>query len=134
VSNSSTLFEQAALRSCQEPRARPTVPDFQQLFEKSPGAYLVLTPDADFTIVAVSDAYLRATLTARAAILGRGLFEVFPDNPADPNATGTRNLRASLGRALATHAPDTMAVRPAKLRRQEFRARRQPLARSWPRA
>jgi hypothetical protein len=31
-------------------------PDFQALFESAPGSYLVLTPD--FTIVAVTDAYL----------------------------------------------------------------------------
>ena len=36
-------------------------PDFQALFESAPGLYLVLTPD--LTIVAVSDAYLRATMT-----------------------------------------------------------------------
>jgi len=57
-------------------------PDFQVLFESAPGLYLVLTPD--FTIVAVSDAYLRATMTKREGILRRGIFEVFPDNPEDP--------------------------------------------------
>ncbi|HEX8439903.1 PAS domain-containing protein, partial [Archangium sp.] len=97
----------------------PTSPDFQQLFEKSPGAYLVLAPDADFTIVAVSDAYLRATLTTREGIVGRGLFEVFPDNPADPQASGTRNVRASLERAMATRAADTMEVLQYDLRLPE---------------
>src|SRR5204862_7314942 len=53
-----------------------------------------------FNIVAVSDAYLRATLTKREEILGRGIFEVFPDNPNDPSASGVRNLRTSLGRVL----------------------------------
>ena len=33
-------------------------PDFRSLFESAPGLYLVLTPD--LTIVAASDAYLRA--------------------------------------------------------------------------
>jgi FixJ family two-component response regulator len=36
-------------------------PDFQALFESAPGLYLVLTPA--LTIVAVSDAYLKATMT-----------------------------------------------------------------------
>ena len=97
----------------------PSASDFQLLFEKSPGAYLVAAPDADFTLVAVSDAYLRATLTTREGILGRPFFEVFPDNPADPNATGVRNLRASLERAVATRAPDTMAVQKYDIRRPE---------------
>lgn len=57
-------------------------PDFRALFESAPGLYLVLTPD--FTIVAVSDAYLQATMTKREEIVGRGLFDVFPDNPEEP--------------------------------------------------
>lgn len=95
----------------------PSPPDFQLLFEKSPDLYFVAAPDADFTLVAVSDAYLRATLTTREGFLGRPLFEVFPDNPADPEATGVSNLRASLERAMATRAPDTMAVQKYDIRR-----------------
>ena len=40
----------------------------------------------------------------------RALFEVFPDNPDDPQATGTRNLRASLERVLRDRVADAMAV------------------------
>jgi PAS domain S-box-containing protein len=54
-------------------------PDYKQLFEASPGASVVL--DRDFRIVAVSDAFVRATLTKRDEILGRGIFEVFPSDP-----------------------------------------------------
>src|SRR5437867_4943244 len=92
-------------------------PDFQVLFESAPGLYLVLT--AALTIVAVSDAYLKATMTKREDILGRGLFEVFPDNPDDPTATGVRNLRASLDRVLTHRVPDTMAVQKYDIRRPE---------------
>lgn len=87
-----------------------TQPDFQTLFESAPGLHLVLSPDPAFTIVAVSDAYLKATMTEREAIVGRGLFEVFPDNPDDPAATGTANLRASLARVVRDGVSDTMAV------------------------
>jgi signal transduction histidine kinase len=92
-------------------------PDFQSLFHAAPGLYLVLTPD--LRIVAASDAYLRATMTTREGILGRGLFEVFPDNPDDPLATGVNNLRASLDRVLKTHKPDAMAVQKYDVRRPE---------------
>jgi PAS domain S-box-containing protein len=92
-------------------------PDYRVLFESAPGLYLVLTPDLE--IAAVSDAYLKATMTKREAILGRGLFEIFPDNPDDPNATGTRNLRASLERVLKKRVPDTMAVQKYDIRRPE---------------
>src|SRR3989454_8106915 len=91
--------------------------DFQALFESEPGLYLVLTPA--LTIVAVSAAYLKATMTKREEILGRGLFEVFPDNPDDPTATGVRNLKASLDRVLTHRVPDSMAVQKYDIRRPE---------------
>ena len=93
------------------------VPDFRAMFEAAPGLYLVLTPSLD--IVAVSDAYLRATMTRRDAILGRGIFEVFPDNPDDPEATGVRNLRASLERVRKDRLADTMPVQKYDIRRPD---------------
>ena len=77
-----------ALREPQE----SSIPDYRALFESAPGLYLVLT--ADLTIIAASDAYLRATMTHRDDIVGRHIFDVFPDNPDDVTATGVRNLRA----------------------------------------
>src|SRR5580698_8292934 len=94
-----------------------TQPDFRMLFESAPGLYLVLAPD--LRIVAVSDAYLRATMTSREAILGRGIFEVFPDNPEDPQASGVNNLRASLQSVLEFRRTDTMAVQKYDVRRPE---------------
>jgi PAS domain-containing protein len=90
------------------PQTFPGAPDFQAIFDAAPGNYLLLSPE--FTIVGVNQCYLAATKTRREDIVGRGLFEVFPDNPDDANATGARNLRASLGRVLATRHPDTMAL------------------------
>jgi len=90
-------------------------PDFRKLFESSPDLYLVLSPDLD--IVAVSDAYARATMTQRQAIVGRPLFEVFPDNPEDSSATGVHNLRASLERVLRERVQDTMPVQKYDIRR-----------------
>lgn len=95
-------------------------PDFRKLFESAPGLYLALLPDPPkFTIVAVSDAYAHQTMTRREAILGKGLFEVFPDNPDDPQATGVRNLSASLHRVLEHRGPDAMAVQKYDIRRPE---------------
>ena len=95
--------------------ALDTAPDFRKLFGAVPGLYLVLSPD--LTIVAASDAYLRATMTRRDEITGRALFEVFPDNPSDPTATGTRNLRASLDRVLRDRVPDAMPLQKYDIRR-----------------
>ena len=60
-------------------------PDFRALFESAPGLNLVLRPD--LSIVAASDAYLRATMTRREEVLGRNIFDVFPDKPADASAS-----------------------------------------------
>lgn len=82
--------------------------DFRALFEATPICALVLLPD--FTIVAATDALLRTTATRRDALLGKNLFEAFPDNPEDPAATGVANLRESLNFALLERAPHTMAL------------------------
>jgi PAS domain S-box-containing protein len=94
--------------------------DFRALFDSVPGLYLVLRPnDPFYTIVAVNKAYAQATLTKPADIVGRGLFEVFPDNPNDPHATGVRNLKASFRRVLTTRAADTMPTQKYDIRRPE---------------
>ena len=98
-------------------RSAPPPPDFRALFESTPGLYLVLT--TDLTIVAVSDAYLRATMTRREDIVGRGIFDVFPDNPDDPTATGVATLRASLERVCSERRPDAMAVQKYDIRRPD---------------
>jgi signal transduction histidine kinase/CheY-like chemotaxis protein len=82
--------------------------DYQRLFVAAPSPYLVL--DAHLVIVAVNDAYLAATATDRDALLGRPIFEAFPDNPDDPTADGVRNLRRSLETVLATGRADSMAL------------------------
>src|SRR5579872_103956 len=92
-------------------------PDFKALFEAAPGLYLVLTPE--LVIVAVSEAYLQATMTRRADILGRPVFEVFPDNPDDPASDGVRNLNASLQRVLQHRRADAMAVQKYDIRKPE---------------
>ncbi len=62
----------------------------QGLFESLPGLFLIFTPD--LKIASVSDAYLEATMTTREQLLGRDIFEAFPDNPDDPAATGDFQL------------------------------------------
>jgi PAS domain S-box-containing protein len=97
--------------------------DFRAVLEQAPWLYLILDPQ--FRIVAVSDAYLEATMTAREEILGRHIFDVFPDNPDDPGATGVANLRASLERVRRRRRPDVMAVQKYDIRRPsgEFEVR-----------
>jgi len=86
--------------------------DFRVFFERAPGLYLILDPH--FFIVAVSDAYLRATKMRRADIVGQHFFDVFPDDP--DNVTGLRNMRASLERAVRERVPDSMNVQRYDIR------------------
>jgi PAS domain S-box-containing protein len=82
--------------------------DFQPLFDAAPSPYLVLS--SELIIVSVNQAYLQATKTTREDLLGRHIFDAFPDNPDDPSASGVANLRASLLRALHGKRADTMAI------------------------
>jgi signal transduction histidine kinase len=97
-------------------RASPPgeLPPTDGLIAALPGLFLVLLADAPrYTIVAASDAYLRATRSTRdgpRGIVGRGIFEAFPDPPEQADATGEQNVRASIGRAIQTRAPDPMPV------------------------
>jgi len=91
------------------------MPDYQRLFDAAPGLYLVLDPQ--LRIVAVNQAYARATMTRPEDILGKWIFEVFPDNPDDPEAEGVRNLRVSLQRVLQTGQADAMPVQKYDIRK-----------------
>lgn len=93
------------------------MPNYAAAFDAAPASFLLLSPD--LRIAGVTDAYLAATMTARDDIVGRGLFDVFPDNPDDPAADGARNLRTSLERVLATKQPDRMPVQKYDIRQPE---------------
>ena len=97
--------------------------DFRSLFEALPGLFIVVRADAPrFTIAAATDAYLAATMTTRdgpAGIIGRGLFEAFPDPPSEPAATGVHNVRSSIERAIATGLPDVIPVQHYAVRRPD---------------
>ena len=99
----------------------PESPDFRSLFEAVPGAYLVLLPDSPrFTIVAASDAYLAATLNSRDRLVGRGMFEAFPDpSPQHDRPAGGPDLRTSFETVLRTGQPDRMSEHRYDLRRPD---------------
>lgn len=90
------------------------------ILESSPLAQLILLPDRPgFTMAAASDAYLRATGSRREELIGRGVFEVFPDNPKDKRANGVAKVRASLEEVLATKAPSSLPLQRYDLERPE---------------
>ncbi|TXN27646.1 PAS domain S-box protein [Methylobacterium sp. WL30] len=102
-----------------ETRTLPDSPTLE-LFEATPNPYLLLAPDGPiYTIVGVNEAYLHATMTKRAAIMGRSIFDVFPDDPTAPEAYSTRDLCASFDRVMRTGQPDRMPVLHYNIRRPD---------------
>ena len=91
--------------------------NFQKLFESLPGLYLILSPD--LKIIAVSNAYLTATMTIRDEIMGCSLFDVFPENPDDLISKSVSNLSSSLQKVLKNKVPDVMALQKYDIRRPE---------------
>lgn len=85
--------------------------DFQLAFEALPGNFILLAPDPPrYPILGVSEEMLRLTSRRRQDVVGKGVFEVFPQNPAAFPATGSESLRNSLQAAIATKGPDQMAL------------------------
>jgi PAS domain S-box-containing protein len=83
-------------------------PDMVRLFDALPWPLLIVS--RDFVMVAANDAYFRNARLTPDRVLGKPLFETFPDNPDDPDATGVANLRASLTRVLSTGLADEMPI------------------------
>ena len=57
--------------------------DFKVVFQNMPGMALLILPNSpDYTILEVSDQLLTQTKVQRMNVVGRNLFQAFPDNPA----------------------------------------------------
>jgi len=83
-------------------------PDFEAIFAALPHPCMVL--DSNLTIVATTDAYLAATGVVRREMIGRPVFDVFPENPSAPDARPIENTTASFQRVLDTKQTDHMPV------------------------
>lgn len=90
---------------------------YRRVFHNLPHNYLLLAPD--LTIIEANRAYLKATMTSLSAIARRSLFDVFPDNPGDPQADGVRNLSVSLQAVLSEKADNAMPVQRYDIRRPD---------------
>jgi PAS domain-containing protein len=80
--------------------------DYAAVYQQIPIPVLLLTPE--FAVADANQAFLRTAGRTRAELLGRNIFDAFPEDPSDPSATGVRNSIASLRRVLATGEPDAM--------------------------
>ena len=80
--------------------------DYKQIFDNSPSLVLVLDPG--FKILAQNRAHAAASLSADRGLVGKNLFEAFPENPDHNDAEGLSVLRASLLRVLKNRQADTI--------------------------
>ena len=106
-----TFFDRLLLESSSEfvERTEQERSHFRALLESTGGAYLVLDVD-DYKIVSSSAEYLELTSTTREQLIGRKLFDVFPELPLAGIRGGADVLHASLERVKAERCADAIAV------------------------
>lgn len=93
--------------------AAPADALYRRLFQTTPSPMLVLAADAPrFTMVDVNPAHARAFQTTPEALIGQGLFEVFPSDPDPTTAAFMQTIRVSLEEVLSTGQPSEMGVQP----------------------
>lgn len=83
---------------------------FRDTIESAAEGFMVIDPRPELRIVDINDAFAALTLSSRRHVPGEKLFDVFPDNPDDPEADGVGNLFASIQRAAQSGRAHTMAV------------------------
>ena len=86
------------------------LPDLASVFERLPNAFMVI--DRDLRYVAANAAYLKATGSTLDTLLGRFVFDVFPDTPEQVGI-----LTASFQHVLATGQVDEIAAITYKVAR-----------------
>jgi PAS domain-containing protein len=83
-----------------------TIIDYRAVFRTLPGGLALVTPDG--VILDVNEGYLEAAGRSREHVLGRNLFELFPENPDGPSDQGPAQLRESFESVVASGEPDAM--------------------------
>jgi PAS domain S-box-containing protein len=78
--------------------------DYAAVYRQLPVPVLLLTPE--FAVADVNLVFEQRTGRTRDELLGRIIFDAFPEDPEDPDATVVRNSIASLRRVLTTGEPD----------------------------
>ncbi|MFE1441756.1 PP2C family protein-serine/threonine phosphatase [Streptomyces sp. NPDC058739] len=83
--------------------------DYEAVFRALPGMVALLTPDLVYADV--NEDFVRQSDRTREQLIGRYIFDVFPENTEDPAAAGgMRDVEASMNRVVATGERDTMAL------------------------
>jgi PAS domain S-box-containing protein len=82
---------------------------YKSIFQNSRAAQLIVAPNAPvYTMLDVNEAYLKATHSTREALIGKGVFDVFPGNPSDEVSKNIERTIFSFNQAIATKKPHVM--------------------------
>ena len=85
--------------------------DYKSLFKALPERYVVFAPDSPaFTMIAASEKYFEVTNKTANEVLGKSLFQVFPDTSEKAKKTGKGELQESLEKVIQTKKPDSTGV------------------------
>jgi PAS domain S-box-containing protein len=96
------------------------IPDYRILFENAPSLFLILKPEPPFIILEASDIFLLATKTVRENIVGKSVFDVFPEDPKNEHSANSVNiLRNSLTRVVEKKIADVMPIVRYDIRKPE---------------
>lgn len=107
------MDDAGGLRSELTAGGEPSDPAFRAMFHATPAPMLLLAADPPrFTMVQVNPAHARAFRTTAEALIGHGLFEVFPADPDPVTAAFIATIRGSMERVMATGAPDQISEQP----------------------
>ncbi|MGP4006797.1 SpoIIE family protein phosphatase [Streptomyces sp. 4N124] len=82
--------------------------DYEAVFKGLPGMVALLTPELVYADV--NEDFLRISGRKREQVVGRYIFDVFPENPDNPTSKGMHNVQTSMRRVVATGERDTMAL------------------------
>ncbi|WP_406191004.1 SpoIIE family protein phosphatase [Streptomyces sp. NBC_01017] len=82
--------------------------DYEAVFQALPGMVALLAPDLVYADA--NEDFQRLAGRTREQLVGRYIFDVFPENPNDPAAAGIQETQASMLRVVATAERDTMAL------------------------
>ncbi|MBP2586965.1 PAS domain S-box-containing protein [Streptomyces sp. PvR006] len=82
--------------------------DYAAVFQALPGMVALLTPELVY--VDVNEDFARLAGRSREELIGRYIFDAFPEKPGDPAAAGRRETEESMLRVVASGERDTMAL------------------------
>ncbi|HZF99743.1 MAG TPA: PAS domain-containing protein, partial [Chitinophagales bacterium] len=81
------------------------------VFEAMPGCTALIQADAPvYTLLAATRDYLDTTKRSKEELIGKSLFEAFPQSPDDAEFNGEANLRASFQKVIASKDPHQLPV------------------------